>query len=637
MPEVRGLVLAAGLGARMRPLTDYMPKPLLPVDGVTLLDRAIDALDRAGAGRIAVNAHHRADRIAAHLAARPDAARFHLSVEPRILGTGGALDGVRAFLAEAPTFLVHNGDVLSDLDCAALLAAHRDRRRRARGRALATLALADWPEVNSVLLGRGGRVRDIAGRLEAHSQPRHGDRNLTFTGIACYDRAFLDLVPPRSGSLIDLLVRLLREEPGAVRGWVHRGVWEDLGTLERYLDAHRRMLGPGFVSIVGSAAVPPTARLDECVVLDGAAVAPGTELRRAVLGRGWAVNERSAGTPGLSLASAAGFDLDNPATVHWIGGHGSDRLFARLAQGRRRVVLMQPPPDDPDVERGLAIATFLYDSGLGAPAVLARDPGTGAVLFEDLGEDTLCELVARDRALAGVLYGRVLDRLADLQTFGVESRHRCPSAWDRVFDADHLRWETDYFRRRFLIGHAGLRARDLVDLDGEFEGLAAACLGQPYTLVHRDFQSQNILFKDDVVRLVDVQGMRWGPIAYDAASLLFDPYVDLPWPQRLQLLATFPRRLAERGGATIKRQDWMAMCLSAGLQRLMQALGAYGYLGHVKRKPVFLSHIPAALDGLHRLLRLAVEHRGSPMEPPCMPCLADVAASLTKEPPDGGR
>lgn len=627
MPEVRGLVLAAGLGQRLRPLSDYVPKPLLPVTGVALLDRAIAALDQAGAGRIAVNAHHRADRIVAHLAARPDAARFHPSVEPRLLGTGGALDGVRTFLEPAPAFLVHNGDVLSDLDCAALLAAHRAQSDRCR-RPLATLALVDWPEVNSVLLGGDGRVRDIGGRLGATAGGGSGGRALTYTGIACYDRDFLARVPAGFSNLGDILVRLLREQPGAVRGFVHAGYWEDLGTLTRYLDAHRRQLGRDFVSICDQVHVPPAAKLAECVVLPGAIVPPEADLRRAVLGRGWAVSEKAAGVPELALANLAGFDPEAGCALHWLSGHGSERRFVRLVQGERRAMLMLPPPDDPDTARYLAIAGFLYDCGLGAPAILASDPRAGAVLLEDLGEDTLGELVVRRPEQAADLYSRALDRLADLQTFGVANRRRCPPAWDRTFDREHLRWETDYFRARFLVGHAGLVPADVADLDGEFDELAAACLRQPRTLVHRDFQSQNILFKDQVVRLVDVQGMRWGPVAYDAVSLLFDPYVALPWALRQELSASFPARLAMRGGRTIDAGDWSAMAATAGLQRLMQALGAFGFLGHVKGRRGFLQHIPAGLFILRRLLQLAATAQTSPLGPPPLPRLTAVVTAL---------
>jgi NDP-sugar pyrophosphorylase family protein/aminoglycoside/choline kinase family phosphotransferase len=625
MAELRGLVLAAGLGTRLRPLADYVPKPLLPVAGVTLLDRAIAALDLAGVGRIAVNAHHRADRIAAHLAARVDRARFQLSVEPRILGTGGALDGVRAFLAEAPRFVVHNGDVLSDLEVATLVAAHAaDAAPAADKGALATLVVVDWPAVNSVTVGADGCVRDLARRLPIAPSP--GDRALTFTGIACYERAFLDLIPAGASSLVDALVQLLRERPGAVRALVHAGQWEDLGTLDRYLDAHRRLLGPHFVSRGHGAVIPPDVELDECVVLDGAVVPAGVHLRRAVCGRGWAVSERVAATPALDLARRAGLDPDRGCTLHWIEGHGSDRRFVRLAQGERRAVLMS---GDPEPERTLAINAFLYDGGLGAPAVLAHDPRSGSILLEDLGEDTLEALVARQPARAADLYDRVLDRLADLQTFGAERRTHCPRAWDRRFDREHLRWETDYFRARFLVGHAGLVAADLTGLATEFAALADACLHHPCTLVHRDFQAQNILFKDGMVRLVDVQGMRWGPVAYDAVSLLYDPYVALPWPLREELLATFPARLAARGGAAPDRAEWRAMTLACGLQRLMQALGAFAYLGHERNRPAFLAHIPAGLGHLRRLLALAPTLPPSPLGPPPLPHLAAVLAGLT--------
>lgn len=94
MPEtcgsLRGMILCAGYGTRLRPLTDLVPKPLLPVGGRALLDLAVAGLDRAGVGPIVVNTHHLGGQVAAHLAARPDALRFTLSPEAEILGTGGA-------------------------------------------------------------------------------------------------------------------------------------------------------------------------------------------------------------------------------------------------------------------------------------------------------------------------------------------------------------------------------------------------------------------------------------------------------------------------------------------------------------------------------------------------------------------
>ena len=618
MSELRGMILAAGLGTRLRPLTSYVPKPLLPVDGVSLLDRAANALTAAGATRIAVNAHHRADRIEAHLGERPDSARFHLSLEPRILGTAGALHGARDFLSAADTFVVYNGDVLSDLDLAALLTTHR------QGGGLATLALVDWPEVNSVLLAPDGRVADVAGRLTVAVGP--DDRPLTFTGIACYDRRFLERVPAGPGDLVTVLTDLLREDPGAVCGHVHAGLWEDLGTLARYLDAHRSLLGPDFVSVERGAVVPADAELRDCGVLAGAVVPPGAHFRRTVLGPGWAVAERPDVSSDLALATQAGFD--QATRLEWITGHAGERRFARLVQGDRRAVLMRTPPDDPDHERFLAVAAFLYDRGLGAPAILAHDHSERTVLLEDLGKDTLQTVVAAAPDRAADLYDRVLDRLADLQTFGADARALCPQAWDRSFDEAHLRWETDYFRERFLVGHLGFSADDLAYLTPEFDALAAACFAQLRTLVHRDFQSQNILIKDGMVRLVDFQGMRWGPVAYDVVSVLLDPYVDLAPALVGRLLAGFPERLAARGGFVISADQWQAMAVAAALQRLMQALGAYGFLGHVKGRREYLDFIPVAVQRLRAQVDRIGAVGGELGSPPDMPRLRALLESV---------
>ena len=156
-PVRRAMILAAGFGTRLRPLTDRLPKPLVPVLGRPLLEWIALALCRGGARHVAVNAHHLPEALAAGVAragaavaavagerngaaaaaaggraeARCDLALYR---EPQILGTGGALVNARAFLEQDDAFFLHNGDVLTDLDLGALAAAHR------AGGALATLA-----------------------------------------------------------------------------------------------------------------------------------------------------------------------------------------------------------------------------------------------------------------------------------------------------------------------------------------------------------------------------------------------------------------------------------------------------------------------------------------------------------------
>ncbi len=541
---VRGMILAAGYGTRLAPWSDHLPKPLLPVPGGTVLDRAVAALDTAGVREIAVNTHHLGKLVSAHLRGRPDAARFTLFPEAEILGTGGALANARDFLAAGETFLLHNGDVLADLDLGVLLSDHRTSG------ALATLVLVDWPAVNSVDLGPDGAVLAIADRPTAA-----GGRRLTYAGVGAFSSEMLDDIGPGFSSLIDPLVRAIAADPGSVRGWVPAApAWSDLGTLPRYLDA---------VADAGA--------------LDG-------------------------GAGGLE-----------PIT-----GQGSDRRFWRLRAPGWSAVAMRSPEDDPEFARGLAITRFLAAEGLGAAELLAVHAPQHTLLAEDLGRDTLHGLAAgpgRDAA-----YGQVINHLLRLQAATATAAARCPEAVDRTLDRGVLAWETGYFRNRFLTGHLGLPAEALSPLEAEFETLNAVVAAQPLVLLHRDFQSQNILLRDGQVRLVDVQGMRLGPIGYDAASLLWDPYVALPAELRTRLLEHFARGAAPRCG--LEPPTVTACVLAAGLQRLMQALGAYGFLGHVKGKPAFLQHIPRGVANLQDLLE-----RNAAVGGPQLPRVAALLAS----------
>jgi hypothetical protein len=118
----------------------------------------------------------------------------------------------------------------------------------------------------------------------------------------------------------------------------------------------------------------------------------------------------------------------------------------------------------------------------------------------------------------------------------------------------------------------------------------------PRVLVHRDFQSQNIMIRDEAAWLIDFQGMRPGLRQYDLASLLYDPYVELNSVERYDLLAAY------QSTAEINDPQFEEIFHLCALQRLMQALGAYGFLGHVKGKPEFLRHIPKALTSLREVL-----------------------------------
>ncbi len=644
----RALVLAAGYGSRLRPLTDHLPKPLAPILGRPLIDHVLDRLAAAGVERAAVNTHHLAGLVRGHLARRdrdPEVTIFH---EPNILGTGGPLAAAGAFLSEADTFFLYNGDVLCDLDLRRLAAEH-DRHRP-----LATLVLADWPEVNSVTVDGDGVVAAIGGSAPAGGA---GLRRLTYTGIALFDRRFLDLVPAGPSSLVPWLRRAMEAEPGSVRGFAPRDLrWDDLGTLRRYLDAVGELvrkadrapapvhLAPGaaleegaghwgFVALGAGARAEAGCALTDCVVTGGALVEDGEVHQRAVIGPDWVATQEE--NERIRILAAASEAREGTGIAEAIAGHGSDRRFTRVREGRLSAVVMEAPADDPEFDRYVAVGRFLWDEGLGGPEILEVNEGEHRVIMEDLGSTSLYELAARgpaaqDRGYRRRLYRLAVDRLVDLQTRGtaLAGEGACPEAADRRFDHEMLRWETDYFRQRFLGEEMGLAAADLSGLDDEFEALARAVLEHPLVLMHRDFQSQNIFIKNDAVRLVDFQGMRLGPPHYDLMSLVRDAYVDLGGDLRRELMERHRRGLAAAGGPAFPPGEAQAMAVATGLQRNMQALGAFAFLSREKGKTGFRAFIPLGLRHLAEGLDDAENLAGLPPLPRLTALVRGLAARV---------
>jgi hypothetical protein len=166
-------------------------------------------------------------------------------------------------------------------------------------------------------------------------------------------------------------------------------------------------------------------------------------------------------------------------------------------------------------------------------------------------------------------------------------------------------WESGYFVRELIVGHLGLAVPE--GLDGELGRLAgrAAEAGADY-LLHRDYQSQNLKLHRGRIVVIDFQGARLGPPQYDLAALLLDPYADLPQQLRTELRAHYLDAFAARTGAD--RGAFNALFPAVAAHRLMQALGAYAFLGLRRGKPAFLAHVPAALRLLGETLAPLAGH-----------------------------
>jgi NDP-sugar pyrophosphorylase family protein len=270
------LVLSAGLGTRLRPLSWLRAKPALPVAGAPLIAHILRWLSAHGVREAIVNLHHRPDTVAAAVG---DGARFGVRVryswEQPLLGSGGG--PARAFsLIDEDDLLIVNGDTLTDIDLRAVCAAH------AASDALVTMALIE----NPLPLKYGGVQLDVSGAVQRFTRRGHAPPGWHFVGVQVAHRLAFAGVPTDtpSESVADLYPRLVAAWGGSVRGWIGSGRFDDIGTPASYLDTCVRMSQGDPAQLLESGAqIAPGARLSNTVCWPGALIEDDVELSSCIV------------------------------------------------------------------------------------------------------------------------------------------------------------------------------------------------------------------------------------------------------------------------------------------------------------------------------------------------------------------
>lgn len=230
---MKAMVLAAGFGTRLRPLTEEVPKPLVPVLGRPLVEHTLRLLKSWGVEAVVLNLHHLPEAVPAAIGSGSSLGLELRYVVERgeILGTGGGVRGARAFLDDGSTFLVVNGDVLFAPDLSAALALHR------RLGAIATMVVREDPDASgygAVEVDLDGRVRRLLGRPPWRGAPL---RTTMFTGLHLLEPEVFDLLPEQ-GCIVRRLYQPLLDEGQTIGGYVTRQTWLELGTVADYLSAN---------------------------------------------------------------------------------------------------------------------------------------------------------------------------------------------------------------------------------------------------------------------------------------------------------------------------------------------------------------------------------------------------------------
>jgi mannose-1-phosphate guanylyltransferase len=260
------MILCAGLGTRLRPLSDWRAKPLVHVGDRPAVAHILDRVRAAGAPRVVVNAHHRGDDVRAFLPR--DVALAH---ELELLGTAGGVANAAALLGEGDV-LVWNGDILAEVDVRALADAHRSSERAAT-----LVVLPRAAGEGNVGVDARGRVVRLRERVSG-DEARGGD----FLGIHVVGPALRAIAPARGDLVGDVYLPAMRA--GAdVRVHEYAGAWWDIGTIAAYLDANLAWLAPRASWVAPSARVASSVTLGACVVGEGASVEGAGALERCVV------------------------------------------------------------------------------------------------------------------------------------------------------------------------------------------------------------------------------------------------------------------------------------------------------------------------------------------------------------------
>ncbi|MBW2192672.1 MAG: phosphotransferase [Deltaproteobacteria bacterium] len=544
---MKAMILAAGFGTRLLPYTEHTPKPLFTIAGRPLLDRMINALLHAGCKEIIINTHHLHRKIAAFIEENNYPVPIHIRHEPDILGTAGGIKNVEDFWNDDPFFVV-NSDVVTDIDLRKVYHFHLSHNSPV------TLVLHDDPEFNTVSVNDPGFIIDF------HDQGvRTSDGNfkkLTFTGIQVLDPEVLDFIPRKVfSSSIDIYRQMLSKGRKARAFITENDYWKDIGTPGRYREA----------------------------VIDKMAVE----------------------------AFRSAFSDTDINGIKQIGlqGDGSDRNWYRLIAGNRLMVMVdhgiRQGRSICEVDSFVAIGHHLYEKGLPVPRIYLYDTFSGCVFLEDLGDINLQRVVRNtgDENEVVSCYKSIIRLLAALSLTGAEQFDVSWTYQTAYYDSDLIREkECRYFVDAFLKGYLGRDVR-FEDFEDVFSSLSEKTLEfSVHGFMHRDMQSRNIMVTNDTYYFIDFQGGRLGPIQYDLASLLIDPYVDLPGNIRDVLLDYSVEHLSSI--IEIDPDRFRTGFRYCAITRNLQMLGAFGFLSRVKGKTDFEKYIPAAVRTLKHSLSI---------------------------------
>ncbi|HRQ31302.1 MAG TPA: phosphotransferase, partial [Saprospiraceae bacterium] len=291
-------------------------------------------------------------------------------------------------------------------------------------------------------------------------------------------------------------------------------------------------------------------------------------------------------------------------TIEPMPRSGSDRVYFRLKSKTKQVVGVYNA-DNKENKAFIGFTNHFIRKGLNVPAVLAEDLTKSVYLLEDLGDTTLFNLIQLESERSRFsdtliqLYKKVLTELPKFQIHAGKDLDYSLCYPRSKFDRQSMMWDLNYFKYYFL-KLAGI-AFDEQALEDDYQKLTNYLISADHEyFLYRDFQSRNIMLKDDEIYFIDYQGGRKGALQYDLASLLYDAKANIPEEVRAELLGFYVNELKKH--IQVDEVEFRSFFTVFVMIRIMQAMGTYGFRGFYEKKSHFLVSIPYALRNMDYLL-----------------------------------
>lgn len=296
---------------------------------------------------------------------------------------------------------------------------------------------------------------------------------------------------------------------------------------------------------------------------------------------------------------------ENTGHIVPLKGDGSERRIIRLSNARRSVIGIIG--NNPDENKAfVSFSRHFHNAGLRVPEIYAENLAEGIYLEEDLGDETLFKWMTGQREKNGLsdeiilMYRKALRQLPNFQIRAGRDIDYSLCYQHHEFGWASMVWDVHYFKHRFLEVFYK-KSFDVGELEKDFIALIEYLISADRNyFLYRDFQSRNIMLRNGELYFVDYQSGRKGALQYDVASLLYDAKANLPESVRVGLLDYYLEQVEQF--KPIDRKKFVEYFYGYVLIRIMQACGAYGYLGIVKGKKRFLKSIPFAIGNMEMLL-----------------------------------